>query len=128
MFWLLWHSNRIFELVLDAEKDTLRIRTLLPRVPVRSPMYRELKAFVNSFFSDERPDHRRIDAKRARLRPTNRRGTVSLTLTFRNGEYDYGTRRLVHLVQEIFLSFLADGPYIDYRVENLGLDPDRQWA
>ena len=32
-------------------------------------------------------------------------------------------RRLVHIAHEIYMVFLPDGPYQDYRVEKLGLDP-----
>lgn len=41
------------------------------------------------------------------------------------GDWDYVTRKLIHLVHEIFLGFLVDGGYYEYMVAHLGLDPDR---
>jgi hypothetical protein len=32
---------------------------------------------------------------------------------------------MIQVVHEIFLVFLVDGPYFEYLVEKLGLDPDR---
>ena len=37
----------------------------------------------------------------------------------------YGTRKLIHLVHEIFLEFLAEGKYFEYQIEAFDLDPDR---
>jgi hypothetical protein len=34
-------------------------------------------------------------------------------------------RKLIRLVYEIFLTFLLDGRYYEYLVENFNLDPDR---
>jgi hypothetical protein len=45
-------------------------------------------------------------------------------LSVRNGEFEYCTRRLVHLAQEVFMVFLPDGPYDAYRIDKLGLDPN----
>ena len=80
------------------------------------------------FETDQVPDHRRIDPKKARLKVAARAGSVSVALTIRNAEWEYGTRRLVHLAQEVFMVFLHDGPYSDYRVAQLGLDPESVWA
>ena len=46
-------------------------------------------------------------------------------MTVKGGEYEYATRKLIHLVHEIFLGFLIDAGYYEYMVEHLGLDPDR---
>ena len=86
-------------------------------------MYREFKEFVASRSSASLPDHRRIDPKKAAVRPSNRSGNVALTLTVKNSDYDYATRKLIHLVHEIFLVFLHEGHY-DYMVQVFDLDPD----
>jgi hypothetical protein len=101
---------------------------LLPGVTSSPSMATELRAFLRRFETEEVPAHRRIDPRKARLRVAVRRGQLSLGLDVKHGEYDYCTRRLVHLVQEIFMVFLPDGPYHDYRIETLGLDPERVWA
>jgi hypothetical protein len=88
-------------------------------------MYRELQSFLKSRQSDEVPEHRRVNPAKARLQSKNLRGTVSITVTAKDGDFDYATRKIIHIVHEIFMVFLVDGPYYDYMVEHLGLDPDR---
>ena len=91
-------------------------------------MAKELKAFLGRFQTDEVPLHRRVDAEKASLRIVIRGDSVSVALVVKNNEFEYATRRLVHLAQEVFMVFLPDGPYSDYRIEQLGLDPDSVWA
>ena len=88
-------------------------------------MYRELKAFLKARQSDEIPEHRRVNPAKARLSAANQRAAVSLTVTVKDGDFEYASRKMIHIVHEIFLVFLVDGPYFEYMVEHLGLDPDR---
>ena len=127
-FTMVWHHGRVFHFVLDCTAGTVSFPELLPGVPARSSMARELKAFLGRFETADAPPHRRIDSTRARLRIRNRRGSISLALVVKKGEFEYATRRLVHLAQEVFMVFLPDGPYYDYRIAKLGLDPDTVWA
>jgi hypothetical protein len=122
---MIWHYDREYELLLDAHAKTLQFPAVLPGVPQRSPMYRELRAFVKSRTTGEMPAHRSVDPAKARLALANVRGSVSLTLTVKDGDCDYATRKLIQIVHEIFMVFLVDGPYFEYMVEHLGLDPDR---
>jgi hypothetical protein len=121
---ILWHRDRVFDLVLDPKRGTLKFPVVLPAVPPESEMYREFKAFVRSRQSEDLPEHRRIDKARAEVRPYNRTGDIALTLRVKDGDFDYGAQRLVHLVHEIYLDFLCDGRYRDYMIAHLGLDPD----
>jgi hypothetical protein len=122
-FKILWHRDRFFDLILDTHKKTLRFPLVLPEVPAGSSMYREFKEFVESRSAPTLPDHRRIHPKKATVRPSNRSGTVALTLTVKNSDYDYATRKLIHLVHEIYLVFLQEGHY-DYMIKAFNLDPD----
>jgi hypothetical protein len=88
-------------------------------------MYRELKGFIKARHAAELPDHRRIDSRKAHVVAYNRGGNVTLSLRVINGDDEYGARKLIHLVHEIFLTFLLDGRYYEYLVENFDLDPDR---
>lgn len=124
-FKLLWHRDRYFDLILDVPKAELRFAVVLPDVPPDSSMYAEFKQFIASRRADDLPPHRRIDPAKARARCANRKGSVSLTLQILNGDFDYATRKLIHLVHEVYLAFLIDGPYLDYMVEAFHLDPDR---
>jgi hypothetical protein len=120
---MVWYKNRSFELMVDAAKGEFRFVNLLPELPATSPVYRNLKAFVKARQADDLPEHRRIDPARAQVRLINRQGNVSLMLTSPD-DLVYGTRKLIHLAQEIFLSFLAEGLNLEYAVETFELDPD----
>ena len=122
---MIWHHDRPFEMLLDVGQKTLQFPEVLPGVPARSPMYRELKAFLKLRQSGEMPEHRRVNPAKARLASGNKRGTVSITVTVKDGDFDYAARKIIHIVHEIFLIFLVDGPYFEYMVEHLGLDEDR---
>ena len=124
-FRIVWHRDRVFDLALDCKSGALRFAEILPDVPADSAMYRELKEFVRLQRSSARPEHRRIDSDKAQVRLYNRQGSVSLVLKVKDSDYQYGVRKCIHLVHEIFMSFLVDGPYLEYLVETFGVDPDR---
>jgi len=123
VFRLLWHRDSVFEFVFDPRRNTMRFPVVLPNVPPE--MYRELKEFIKARHAAELPDHRRIDSSKAQVTTSNRGGNVTLSLRVINGDDEYGARKLIHLVHEIFLTFLLDGRYYEYMVENFDLDPDR---
>ncbi len=123
-FRMVWHQDRVFDFIFDANRGIMRFPLVLPDVPADSKMYLDLKEFIKLRQSGELPDHRRIDARKAHVGSYVRSGNVSLTLTVRNGDYQYGAQKLINLVHEIFLVFLADG-YYEYMIEAFDLDPDR---
>lgn len=124
-FKLIWHRNQSFELFFDARKNTLRFPLVLPNLPATSSMYQELKLFIAAQSADDLPEHRRIDSQRTLIQPRNRGGNVGLTAKIIGNDCTYATRKLIHLVHEIFLTFLFDGKYFDYLVETFELDPDK---
>jgi hypothetical protein len=124
-FKILWHRDRLFDLILDVPKKTLRFPAVLPEVPAKSPMYREFRDFIESRHSTELPAHRGIDPRKARLQTAARAGAASLTLTVKGGNFEYGVRKLINTVHETYMVFLADGRYYDYMVETFDLDPDK---
>jgi len=119
-FRMIWHRDRVFDLIVDTKKKIIRIPVVLPAVPVRSALYKDFKAFVASRQAPTLPDHRRIEKSKVRVSCANVRGSVSLTMAVRDEDYAYALQRLIHLVHEIFVSFLPGGPYRDYMVEQLG--------
>ena len=124
-FTIAWHRGRVFELAFDVRAGTLRLPGLLTGVPADSTMYEDLKAFIRSRQSDDLPDHRRLDARKIQIRTYNRGGNILLVLKIKDNDSEYAVRKLVHLINEIYLMFLADGKYFDYLVETFNLDPDR---
>jgi hypothetical protein len=123
IFQIAWHRGRVFELTFDTSAGTLRLPELL--TDVSSSMFEDLKDFIRSRQSDELPDHRRLDARKIHLRTYNRGGNVLLVVKIKDRDSEYAVRKLVHLINEIYLTFLADGKYFDYLVETFNLDPDR---
>ena len=114
--WLLQHP---MELHLDAAKQELRFKQLLPGLPARSALYVELKQFIAERHDRALPEHRRVDRRRAEATCTNRSGLVSLTLTVKKNQFEYGVNRLVNLVHELFLHLREHHP--EYLVENFNV-------
>ena len=114
--WLLQHP---MELQLDAAKQELRFKLLLPGLPARSAWYAELKQFTEQRHERALPEHRRVDRRRAEVACSNRSGFVSLTLTVKKNQYEYGVNRLVNLVHELFLHLREHHP--EYLVENFNV-------
>ena len=123
-FRIVWHRNRVFDLACDFDAAALRCPQVLVNVPADSTMYQELKEFIKSRHADDLPEHRRIDRRKAQVQPYNRQGNVSLVLRIKDGDCEYGVRKFIHVVHEVFVTFLADGNYMDYMVETFDLDPD----
>ena len=120
----MWQSDRSFEFEVDLRKDTMSLPVVLPGVPAHSSMYWEFREFVESRQSADLPDHRRIDPAKVQVRCGNRDGNVSLTVSVKDGDYDYAVRKLVGLVHEVYGVFLYDGRYYDYMAEKFDLEPD----
>ena len=113
-FRFLWLTPEPFDVVFDARRDALQFRDLLPGIPPGSELAAELKAFVRGRTAGDLREHRRLDPARLRVIYRNRGGSVSLTFLIQNGDYEYGVRKAVNLVNEIFLSFLTvyHAPYM----------------
>jgi hypothetical protein len=111
--WLLRHQ---MELNVNTTKHVLRFKQLLPGVPAQSPLYAELKNFIEQRHDRALPEHRRIDRKRAEVSCANRGGAISVSLRVKNNQYAYGVNRLVNLVHELFLFLRESHP--EYLVEN----------
>jgi hypothetical protein len=126
-FNLLWHYNRQYPFVLNVVGKTVAFRGLLSGIPAGSTMAADLRNFLKPFSTAQVPAHRRVDANAGRLKTRIKDGALTLLIEVADTQYAYCTRKLVHLAHEIFMVFLWDGPYFEYRVENLGLDPDASW-
>jgi hypothetical protein len=124
-FKMVWHRNRSFELKVDLRAGTLRMPVVLPEVPAKSDMYRALREFVRERQAEGRPEHRRIDPSKAAVRCSNRGGNAGVVVAALDGDLEYGLRKMIALVQEIYLGFLYDGRYYDYMIRVFDLDPDQ---
>jgi hypothetical protein len=119
---ILWHRDRLLELILDAHRHTIRFPRLLPDAD--SSMGRELREFLKARHSPRLPEHRRIDTRKACVRCSQRGGGIAVSLTVKDGDYEYGARKLIHVVNEVFMVFLSDGRYHEYVARTFNLEPD----
>lgn len=123
-FRFIWHRDQIFECIVDPKRKTIRIPIVLPDVPARSQMDSAFKNYVKERHGTARPEHRRIDSAKTEVKAYNRSDQASVTANVKNGDYDYATRKLINLINEIYLDFLRDGLYYEYMIETFNLDPD----
>src|SRR5262245_28069017 len=66
-FRFVWLLHRQMELAVDTAKGALRFKQLLPGVPASSPLYAELKSFIEQRHDRALPEHRRVDRRRAEV-------------------------------------------------------------
>jgi hypothetical protein len=109
-----WLWSLPFRLQFDARRHTLTFPALFPKA---ENIETELRRFVRGCCSEERVAHRRIDPKRLRITWVRGQGAISLVCQVQDGDYQYGVKKAINLVSEIFLSFLnAEHP--QYLVEH----------
>ena len=124
MFRFNWFRDVPFKVTFDSATRTLTFLDLLPEVPARSAMDRDLRTYVMSRESRSLPDHRRIDPRRVDVTVRNRGGRVSIVFRLHQQHIEYGVRKSVNLVHEIFTDFLSDARFAPYQVEHFRLDPE----
>jgi len=123
-FRFVWLTARPIHAVFDAKPNVLKIVDLLPGVAPRSPMHRALIEFIGGRFSKTLPEHRRLSKTVIReLKIANRKEAITLALTLNARQAGEGARQAVHLISEIFQSFLA-GPYHEYMVREFDVRED----
>jgi hypothetical protein len=105
-FRFFWLWNLPFYLTFDTKRKALIFKNLLPDVPAGSPLNTQLKAFIKNRCSDEPPEHRRLDPEQMSIRYSNLKGHISITFLVKKDNYDYGVRKALNLIHEIFAGFL----------------------
>jgi len=119
-----WPFRKAQTVRVDVDAGIISFLDLLPGVPPKSPMQSALRTFLSELHAKRRPAHRRIDSKKARVRCVRFGGNLSVVVTVMDCDYEYATTKLIQAVQEVHFGFLHDGPYYEYRVAELGLNPD----
>jgi len=119
-----WHADATFHVVYHPRRRELVFSDLLPGIPSRTRMYRELKAFVEACTAPALPEHRRIDPRKMGLAVINRNQMVSLVVSLKDSHLEYGVRKAVNLIHELFVGFLRNPLYFSYMVEHFQVDPD----
>jgi hypothetical protein len=122
---IVWFRGQQMELSVNARQARVSLRHVLPPVTPRSASDRRLRAWLRSREAAELPAHRRLDPRDLRASLRNAGGDMQLTLVSRTGDTVLAVRRLLHLVNELYLGFLATPECYDWIVEAFELDPDR---
>src|SRR5262245_12428825 len=115
-FQFVWVVNHRMELSVDPAKRELRFKRLLHNVPAKSPLYAELKSFIDRRHDKDLPEHRRVDRKRAEVSCANRGGFVSVSLKVKNNSDAFGGNRIVHFAYGLFLHLRGGRP--EYLMED----------
>jgi len=117
-----WFGGHVIKLAVSERE--VSIAPLLPPLDARSPLYRELSAWLRAQQSAELPVHRRLDPARYTLDLRNRGGEIRLTLRVTGEAPDTLVRRAVQLVNAVYLDFLNGPGRLEWQIEAFGLDPD----
>ena len=117
-----WLWNLPFHITFDRARGALRFPDLLTGIRRGSALETELKAALRAICAADRPEHRRIDARRLSVRYSNRRGAVSLSFVVLGNDYEYGVQKAINVVNEIFVGFL-NVRHPEYMAESFHLCP-----
>ena len=94
-----WFGRHVMRWVISEEQ--VQIAPVLPVLSARSPLYRDLRAWLSDQQSADRPGHRRLDPDRIGIELRNRSGQVRLTLQSRAGPMPDLTARAVQLINAL---------------------------
>ena len=114
-----WLTRRLVRATFDR-RGVLRFPGLLPEAS------REIIAAMRSMVAERSrralPDHKRIDARRARLACAASKGNFSLSVEIRGLNQQYAVSKTLNLVNEMFVALHESHP--DYLVEHFGISQE----
>ena len=114
-----WLTRRLVRATFDR-RGVLRFPGLLPEAS------REIIAAMRSMVAERSrralPDHKRIDARRARLACAASKGNFSLSVEIRGLNQQYAVSKTLNLVNEMFVTLHE--AYPDYLVEQFGISQE----
>ena len=121
-FTFLWLLRRPMLASFDARRGVLAFPALFPDVIAGSPLVAELNAVVASRSHRDQPSHKRLDARRARVRSALRKGAWSLTFEIRGANHAYTVSHALNVINELYLALHSHYP--EYLVEHFGLSTE----
>ena len=116
----LWLTQRPVTAVFDSRRRRLSFPSLLPAIDKASAA--DVKALVTSRTGRGLPDHKRLDARRARVSGTLRKGDFSLAVTIRGHNHSYAVKAALNLINDIFVTLHERHP--DYLIEQFGMSAE----
>lgn len=104
----------------DSRRRVLSFPLLFPGVDTTTAA--QLKSMVASRSDRDQPDHKRLDARRARLIGTVRKGDFSLAIEIRGGNHAYAVTKALNLINELFVMLHERHP--EYLVHAFGISAE----
>jgi len=115
----LWLTRRPTRASLDR-RGMLTFAALLPQ-PSRE-IVADMKSMVAARSTRAVPDHKRIDARRAKLACAVHKNDFSLSIEIRGRNQEYAVSRVLNLVNEMFVALHETHP--DYLVQHFGISQE----
>lgn len=106
----------------DQRRATLVFPAMLPHLAASPGLAGEVTAIVAERSTTAVPHHKRIDARRARVAASMKKGDLSLTVTIRAANHDYAVKRSLNLINDIFVMLRDRHP--EYLIEHFGLSAE----
>jgi hypothetical protein len=101
-------------------RGVLAFPALLPQA---SPaIVAEMKSMVAARSTRNVPEHKRMDARRARLACTLRKGDLSLSVDIRGRNQEYAVSKTLNLVNDMFVALHEGHP--EYLVQHFGISQE----
>jgi len=116
----LWLTRTPTRAVFDQSRSVLAFPSLFPGIDKTTAA--ELTGLVTSRTRKDLPDHKRVDARRARLTATMRKGDFSLSVEIRGRNHDYAVKKALNLINEMFVELHERHPA--YLVERFGISTE----
>lgn len=121
---IVWFRDQRMDLHVDTRRARASLSGVLPSIHPRSKLDRALRAWLRSREAPELPAHRRLDPDQFQAGLRNTAGNIQLTIVSLAHEPTQAVRKLLNLVNELYLDFLAAPARYDWIVEAFDLDPD----
>jgi hypothetical protein len=115
-----WLTRQPMTAVFDPRRGVLSFPSLFPHVD--STVAALLTAAVDPRAQKGQPEHRRVDARRARIAGAVRKGAFSLTVEIRGRNHAYAVKKVLNLINELFVGLHEHHPA--YLVERFGLSSE----
>jgi hypothetical protein len=115
----LWLTRRPMQAAIDR-RGVLTFPALLPKAT--RDIVVEIKAMVDERSTRAVPEHKRIDARRARLSCVLRKGDLTLSIEIRGRNHEYAVKHALNLVNDMFVALHEGHP--DYLVEHFGISQE----
>jgi hypothetical protein len=112
-----WLTRKPMAAVFDSRTRALKFPALFPGIDKTSAS--DLKTLAAARSERDQPAHKRIDARRARVTTSLRKGAMSLTVQIRGKNHDYAVKSALNLINEMFVSLHEHHP--EYLVDQFGL-------